>query len=33
MMITGEMWEVPEGAHAPDNRELRADYYEVRIPD
>lgn len=29
MMITGEMWEVPPGAHAPNNRELHADYYEV----
>jgi asparaginyl-tRNA synthetase len=29
MMITGEMWEVPPGAHAPDNRELHADYFEV----
>lgn len=29
MMIVGEMWEVPPGAHAPDNRELHADYYEV----
>ncbi|CAK4034309.1 Asparagine--tRNA ligase, cytoplasmic [Lecanosticta acicola] len=29
MMITGEMWEVPPGAHAPDNRELHADYYEI----
>ena len=29
MMITGEMREVPPGAHAPDNRELHADYFEV----
>ena len=29
MMIKGEMWEVPPGAHAPDNRELHADYYEI----
>lgn len=29
MMITGEMWEVPPGAHAPDNRELHADYFEM----
>ena len=29
MMITGEMWEVPPGAHAPDNRELHADYFEI----
>lgn len=29
LMITGEMWEVPPGAHAPDNRELHADYFEV----
>ncbi|KAI7217849.1 asparaginyl-tRNA synthetase [Hortaea werneckii] len=29
MMITGEMWEVPPGAHAPNNRELHADYYEI----
>ncbi|PPJ53006.1 hypothetical protein CBER1_11212 [Cercospora berteroae] len=27
--ITGEMWEVPPGAHAPDNRELHADYWKV----
>ncbi|GIZ48280.1 hypothetical protein CKM354_001134800 [Cercospora kikuchii] len=27
--ITGEMWEVPPGAHAPDNRELHADYWRV----
>ncbi|KAK4613800.1 Asparagine--tRNA ligase, cytoplasmic [Fulvia fulva] len=29
MMITGEMWEVPPGARAPDNRELQADYFEI----
>ena len=29
MEITGEMWEVPPGAHAPDNRELHADYFAV----
>jgi asparaginyl-tRNA synthetase len=29
MMITGEMWEVPPGARAPDNRELHADYFEI----
>ncbi|EGP86740.1 asparagine--tRNA ligase [Zymoseptoria tritici IPO323] len=29
MLIVGEMWEVPPGAHAPDNRELHADYFEV----
>ncbi|OQN99820.1 hypothetical protein B0A48_14590 [Cryoendolithus antarcticus] len=29
MMIMGEMWEVPAGAHAPDNRELHADYFEI----
>jgi asparaginyl-tRNA synthetase len=27
--IYGEMWEVPPGQHAPDNRELHADYFEV----
>ena len=27
--IYGEMWEVPPGQHAPDNRELHADYYQV----
>ncbi|KAF2213382.1 hypothetical protein CERZMDRAFT_39076 [Cercospora zeae-maydis SCOH1-5] len=27
--ITGEMWEVPPGAHAPDNRELHADYWRI----
>ncbi len=29
MMITGEMWEVPAGKNAPNNRELHADYYEI----
>ncbi|KAF2724232.1 asparaginyl-tRNA synthetase [Polychaeton citri CBS 116435] len=29
LMIKGEMWEVPPGAHAPDNRELHADYFEI----
>lgn len=29
MMIKGEMWQVPPGAHAPDNRELHADYFEI----
>jgi len=27
--IWGEMWEVPPKQHAPDNRELHADYYEI----
>ncbi|MCJ1258739.1 hypothetical protein MMC24_006572 [Lignoscripta atroalba] len=27
--VYGEMWEVPPGQHAPDNRELHADYFEV----
>ncbi len=27
--IFGEMWEVPPAQHAPGNRELHADYYEV----
>lgn len=27
--IWGEMWEVPPKHHAPDNRELHADYYEI----
>ena len=27
--IYGEMWEVPPNQHAPDNRELHADFYEV----
>lgn len=29
MEIWGEMWEVPPGQHAPDQRELHADYYEM----
>ncbi|KAK5074625.1 hypothetical protein LTR16_008969, partial [Cryomyces antarcticus] len=29
MEIYGEMWEVPAGAHAPDNRELHVDYYII----
>ena len=29
MEIWGEMWETPPGQHAPDNRELHADYYEI----
>ena len=29
MLIVGEMWEVPPGNHAPDDRELHADYFEV----
>lgn len=29
MEITGEMWEVPPGAHAPGNRELHADFFKV----
>lgn len=29
MLITGEMWQVPPGAHAPDDRELHADYFET----
>lgn len=29
MEITGEMWEVPPGAHAPNNRELHADFFRV----
>ncbi|QIW96211.1 hypothetical protein AMS68_001729 [Peltaster fructicola] len=29
LRIVGEMWEVPPGAHAPDNRELHADYFEI----
>ena len=29
MEIVGEMWEVPPGAHAPDNRELHADYFRI----
>ncbi|KAM0249629.1 hypothetical protein ACHAP5_002755 [Fusarium lateritium] len=27
--IIGELWEVPAGAHAPLNRELRADYFRI----
>ncbi|KAF4469532.1 asparaginyl-trna synthetase [Fusarium albosuccineum] len=27
--ITGELWEVPAGAHAPLDRELRADYFKI----
>ena len=27
--IWGEMWEVPSKHHAPDDRELHADYYEI----
>ncbi|KAF4552455.1 Asparagine--tRNA ligase-like protein [Elsinoe fawcettii] len=27
--IAGEMWEVPPGAHAPNNRELHADFFRV----
>lgn len=29
MMLVGSMYEVPPGAHAPDNRELHVDYFEV----
>ena len=29
MMITGELWEVMAGAHAPNDRELHADYFEI----
>lgn len=29
MTIYGEMWEVPPKQHAPDNRELHADYFEI----
>jgi asparaginyl-tRNA synthetase len=29
MEIMGEMFEVPKGAHAPDNRELHADFYRI----
>lgn len=29
MEIAGEMWEVPPGMHAPDQRELHADYFKV----
>ncbi|MCJ1359041.1 MAG: hypothetical protein MMC33_009041 [Icmadophila ericetorum] len=27
--LYGEMWEVPPGQHAPDNRELHVDYFQV----
>jgi asparaginyl-tRNA synthetase len=27
--VFGEMWEVPPGQHAPDDRELHADYFKV----
>ena len=27
--IYGEMWDVPPKQHAPDNRKLHADYFEV----
>lgn len=29
MEIVGEMRQVPEGAHAPDNRELHADFFQI----
>ena len=29
MEMTGEMWEVPPGAHAPGNRELHADFFTI----
>ncbi|KAF2766527.1 asparaginyl-tRNA synthetase [Teratosphaeria nubilosa] len=29
MLVKGEMWEVPPGAHAPGNRELHADYFRI----
>jgi asparaginyl-tRNA synthetase len=29
MTVYGEMWEVPPKQHAPDNRELHADYFEI----
>lgn len=29
MYVTGEMWEVPPGAQAPDNRELHVDYFQI----
>ena len=29
MELWGEMWEVPPKQHAPDDRELHADYYEI----
>ncbi|KAJ9648941.1 hypothetical protein H2201_002022 [Coniosporium apollinis] len=28
--ITGEMWEVPPGAHAPNDRELHADFFRIQ---
>lgn len=32
MEILGELCEVPTGAHAPDNRELHADYFKIHGP-
>ncbi len=29
MEVYGEMWEVPPGAHAPNNRELHVDYFMI----
>ncbi|KAI9883948.1 MAG: hypothetical protein M1823_004258 [Watsoniomyces obsoletus] len=29
LVVYGEMWEVPPKQHAPDNRELHADYFKV----
>ena len=29
LQLFGEMWEVPPGQHAPDDRELHVDYFEV----
>ena len=29
LTITGEMWQVPPGQHAPDDRELHADWFQV----
>ena len=29
MEVWGEMWQVPPGQHAPDDRELHADYFKV----
>lgn len=29
MWVTGEMWEVPAGANAPDDRELHVDYFQI----
>ncbi|KAH9825679.1 asparagine--tRNA ligase, cytoplasmic-like [Teratosphaeria destructans] len=29
MLVRGEMWEVPPGAHAPGDRELHADYFRI----